>query len=68
MQPLPLGLRKSQRQRLHSPPFDCQITSAAAKAGIGSSWWHYADYCDTCDNCVPVEEGKSWGACITGWG
>ena len=23
---------------------------------------------DTCDNCVPVEEGKSWGACITGWG
>lgn len=50
------------------PPFDCDITAAAAKAGIGSSWWHYADYCDTCDNCIPVEEGKSWGACITGWG
>ena len=50
------------------PPFDCDITSTAAKAGIGSSWWHYADYCDTCDNCVPVEDGKTWGACITGWG
>ena len=59
----------------------CEHQKNATAANIGSSYWHYSDYCwpKHCDDDAdgnPVPDGhcefdpsvERWGACITGWG
>ena len=53
----------------------CHTQQTAAAAGVGSSYWHYDDYCypkhcpdGAPDGHCPLPEGPRWGACITGWG
>ena len=53
----------------------CDNQRAATAAGIGSSYWHFSDYCwpKHCPGGAPdgqcsLPDGPRWGACITGWG
>jgi hypothetical protein len=55
--------------------YGCATQRAAAKAGVGSSYWHYSDYCwpkhcpdGSPDGYCDLPDGERWGACITGWG
>jgi len=55
--------------------YGCKTQAAASSQGVGSSYWHYSDYCwpkhcaaGTPDGFCPFPDGPSWGACITGWG
>ena len=55
--------------------YGCKTQRAARAAGVGSSYWHYSDYCwpkhcpdGSPDGYCPFPEGDRWGACITGWG
>ena len=55
--------------------YGCHTQSTAKAAGVGSSYWHYSDYCwpkhcedGSPDGNCPLPEGERWGACITGWG
>lgn len=45
---------------------DCSVQILAEYAGIGWSYWHYSQYCDT----YPFADSRdgTFGACITGWG
>eukprot|EP00519_Triparma_laevis_P006704 CAMPEP_0182514210 /NCGR_PEP_ID=MMETSP1321-20130603/35332_1 /TAXON_ID=91990 /ORGANISM="Bolidomonas sp., Strain RCC1657" /LENGTH=381 /DNA_ID=CAMNT_0024721351 /DNA_START=220 /DNA_END=1365 /DNA_ORIENTATION=- len=55
--------------------YGCATQRAAKAAGVGSSYWHYSDYCwpkhcpdGSPDGYCPLPDGDRWGACITGWG
>ena len=57
------------------PSYGCHTQRTAAAAGLGSSYWHYDDYCwpkhcadGNPDGHCPLPAGERWGACITGWG
>lgn len=53
----------------------CAVQAAAAAAKVGTSYWHYSDYCypKHCAAGVPdghcaLDTSDVFGACITGWG
>jgi hypothetical protein len=46
----------------------CSVKVPAQAAGIGWSYWEYANYCDTAPSPACLPGGKcDFGACITGW-
>ena len=45
----------------------CDVKVPAQAAGIGWSYWEYANYCDTAPSPACLPGGKcDFGACITG--
>lgn len=53
----------------------CAVQAAAGAAMVGTSYWHYSDYCypkhcapGVPDGYCPLDTSDVFGACITGWG